>query len=356
MITMVILLPVLFALAALAVNLAYIQFVNTKLQIVTDAATRAAGVEYVATGDEDLALAAAQQLAQLNPVEAKIMAIEANDLEFGLSERASSDAPYTFVAGTNGNSVRLTTNAFADGAGDAVQPFFPIMGTNFDIRPRSQASHAQTTLDVVVVVDTSGSMSFASDESVSGTPAAAPPGWSYGDPVPPNSRWLDLVVSVDNFCAELDATGKVEKIGLVGYSSTATRLADLTTTYQEISDELDLISQSFKGGGTNIGDGITEGIETVNASGYARPWANKAMVLMSDGNNTKGPNPLDIANDAVAAEIPIYTVSFSDGADQTLMQNIADATGGTHYHAVDASQLNQAFRDIARRLPSILTQ
>jgi hypothetical protein len=38
------------------------------------------------------------------------------------------------------------------------------------------------------------------------------------------------------------------------------------------------------------------------------------------------------------------------------MQQIADITGGTHYHAVDAQQLNEAFRNIARRLPSLLTQ
>ena len=66
MVTVVILLPVLFILAAMAINLAYIQVVRTKVQIVTDAAARAAGRVYAETGDEAQALAAAQQLAALS--------------------------------------------------------------------------------------------------------------------------------------------------------------------------------------------------------------------------------------------------------------------------------------------------
>jgi Ca-activated chloride channel family protein len=351
------LLPVLFLLSAIAVNLAYIQVVNAKVQIVTDVSVRAAGAAYVESGDEAAGLAAAQQLASLNPIESNVLHIASGDLEFGLSQRNAHDIAYTFTPGVNGNSVRLTTNSFASGSGGASQPFFTISGANFDIRPVCKAAHSQSTLDVCVIVDRSGSMAFAADESSgSGTPAAAPADWSFGDAAPPQSRWLDLVAAVNSFCNELNQTSKIERVALCGYSNNASRLVDLTDTYQQISDALNVISSSYANGYTNVGDGIEKGVSAVTDLDYARPWATNALVLMSDGNHNTGTDPIAAANQAVLDRIPIYTVSFSSEANQALMQQIADMTGGRHYHAIDAAQLNEAFRAIARRLPSMLTE
>jgi Mg-chelatase subunit ChlD len=356
MITVLVLLPFLFILSAMAVNLAYIQAVRTKTQIVTDAAARAAGATYVQTEDEGLALLAAQEMAGLNPIESSVLSIDGGDIEFGLSQRSSHDQPYTFTAVPSGNAARLTTNSFAAGAGVALRPVFPIFGQNQEIRPRCTATHAQATLDVAVIVDRSGSMSYAADEQSSGGPAAAPDGWSFGDAVPPNSRWLDLVASVNGFCDELAATAKLEKVALVGYASSATTHHVLTDDYALIENELLAISSEFHGGRTAVGDGILESLYTVTHPSYCRSWATKAIVLMSDGNHNEGTDPIVAAEDAVAKQIPIYTVSFSNEANQTLMKKIAHMTGGTHYHAVDAAQLNDAFRKIARRLPSMLTE
>jgi Mg-chelatase subunit ChlD len=337
--------------------LAYIQVIRTKVQIVTDASTRAAGRAYVETGSEADALTAANQLAALNPIESVIIPIEATDLEFGMSQRGSKNKAYNFTEATNGNAVRLTTNAFANGAGTAIQTFFPNFVSSMEIRPTCTATNTQTTLDVALIVDRSGSMAFAADEtSGGGTPDAAPDDWKYGDQVPPNSRWLDLVTAVDGFCDELSATAKVEKVALVSYSDTVTADEDLTEDYKKISDRTDDISSKFHGGYTDIGGGIMEGLSSVTHPSKCRPWANNALVLMSDGNHNTGTDPIDAANEVVARGIPIYTVSFSDEADQALMQQIADMTGGTHYHAVNAAQLNEAFRNIARRLPGMLTQ
>ena len=356
MVTVVILLPVLFALAAIAVNLAYMQAVKSKMQVVTDAATRAAGAEYIETGDESLALVAAQQMASLNPVESTVIPIAATDLEFGVSQRNNHNQAYTFSAGPNGNSVRLTTNSFASGSGTALEPFFPVFGTTFQIRPLLTATHTQTTLDVAVVVDRSGSMAFAADEPIGSVPIAAPAGWAFGDPVPPNSRWLDLVAAVGGFCNELSLTSKIEKVAVVSYASDARTDQVLTDDYTLVADSLNAVSVAFNGGATAVGDGILEGVTAVTAPMYARPWANNAIVVLSDGIHNTGTDPIAAASTAAAEQIPIYTISFSFEADQALMQQIADMTGGTHYHAVDAAQLNAAFRDIARRLPSMLTQ
>ena len=199
-------------------------------------------------------------------------------------------------------------------------------------------------------------MKFAADETSSGTPDAQPSDWSRGDPVPPNSRWLDLESAVNAFCDELSATSKEEKIGLVSYSSTITREVDLTSDYTKISSACSAISNSFYGGATNIGGAIEDGIIAVTHPQYARPWAENALVLMSDGIHNTGSDPIDAAENAASQRIPIYTVSFSVEADTSRMQKIADMTGGTHYLATNSQELSDAFRDIARRLPSMLTE
>jgi hypothetical protein len=358
MVTVVILLPILFLLAAMAINLSYIQVVSTKVQVVTDAAVRAADRAYVSTGSEADALAAAQQLAALNPIQSLVIPIEAGDLEYGISERSSSNQACIFTpTASGGNAVKLTTTSFASGGGIAPQPFFPMFSPITEIRPTCTATCAQLTLDVALIVDRSGSMAFAASETSGwGTPAAAPDGWSFGDPVPPASRWLDLVASVDSFCDELSQTSKIEKLALVSYAGDVTTNVALESNYSQISAANMAISAAFNGGKTNVGGGILAGLAAVNDPVKSRAWATKVLVLMSDGKHNSGTAPLTAAANAVTAGIPIYTVSFSTEADTVLMQNIADMTGGTHYFAVNAQQLNEAFRNIARRLPSMLTQ
>ena len=359
MVAVVIMLPVLFLLSAMVINLAHIQVVRTKTQIVTDSAARAAGRAYAETNDESSALAAAQQMASLNPIDNVVVNIGAGDLEFGLSQRNNKNKAYQFTPGANGNAVRVTTQSFSNGAGDAVPPLFPTFGVSLDLRPVCTATNTQSTLDVCLILDRSGSMAYAANESTNPAPpvpASAPAGWQFGDPAPPNSRWHDLVAAVDGFCAELNSTTKAEKVALVTYSNLATHDLDLNEDYTLISAHNAGITAAFQPGATNVGDGISKGVTAVTAPMYARPWANNALVLMSDGIHNTGTDPLVAADAAVAAEVPIFTVSFSNEADQVLMQQIADMTGGSHYHAVNAAQLNEAFRSIARRLPSILTE
>ena len=357
MVAILIMLPVLLLLASMAINLAYIQCVNAQVQVVADVTARAAGSVYVETNDESQALAAAQDLAALNPIRETVVPIEASDLEFGLSERGSKNKTYSFKRGQNGNSVRITTGSFAGGTGPGLEPVFPAFGLLADIRARRTAAYSQTTLDVAIIVDRSGSMKYAADED-SGLPkpAAAPDDWSNGDPVPPNSRWLDLVTAVDGFCQVLDESAKVEKVAICGYANDPLTHQLLTDDYGAVQASLDAISSEFHGGYTNVGGGILEAVAAVSDPKYCRPWATNALVLMSDGNHNTGTDPIVAAQTAADEEIPIYTVSFSTEANQALMQQIADMTGGSHYYAVDGAALNEAFRMIAKRLPSMLTE
>ncbi|QDT09239.1 vWA domain-containing protein [Planctomycetes bacterium K23_9] len=351
MVFVVIMLPIIFALAGMAVNYSYIQVCKTKMQIVADASVRAAGREYVDSGDRDLALAAAQNMSNLNPVGTTTIALSSGDLEFGSSYKFGSNQKYSFNPTTGqGNAVRLTTNTFAGGGGDAPIPFFAVLGSNFEIRPTLTATNTQSTLDVALVVDRSGSMRSPADPAEAQIPGSEP------DDVPLNSRWLDLVDAVDIFLNELNSSASTEKASLVSYSDNASDDVNLSSNYSAIRSQMDAFSDSFPGGYTNIHEGIMFGINSVTKSGYSRSWATRAIVLMSDGNATAGDDPLLAAAQAASLEIPIYTVSFSQEADQILMEQIAADTGGRHFHADTGAQLEDAFRSIAQAIPSLLTQ
>lgn len=131
----VILLPVLFILAALTINVAYLHLVRTELQIAADTAGRAAGRTFTVTGDRSLALAAAQAVAARNTVGGRAASVEAGDLEFGIAVRSSRSGRYEFTVSEDANAVRLTTRSFAEQDGGAFKPAVPIFGAAMKVHP-----------------------------------------------------------------------------------------------------------------------------------------------------------------------------------------------------------------------------
>jgi len=356
LVLIVILLPVMLVLAAFAINVSQIESVRTEIQIATDAAARAAGREYLVTRDKDMALDAARDMFSRNPVGGLVIPVEIGDLEFGIGQRASVGDQYLFTNTGNGNAVRLTTNSFADG-NIGIEPVFPFMTTG-SIKPRLLAVSTQGVIDVALVVDRSGSMAYAADEAAAfpPAPAAAPSGWEFGQPVPPNARWLDLVSAVEVFVDELNMSATEEHLSLSVYSDTRTKLRDLSSNYSPVLTELNLISNSFELGGTNIGGGMLEGMDTLTDPTLGREDASRVIVVLTDGVHNMGTDPIRAARTVARSGITVFTVTFSDEADQGQMQRVADAGGGKHFHAEDGAQLREVFQNIARSLPSLLTE
>jgi hypothetical protein len=52
----------------------------------------------------------------------------------------------------------------------------------------------------------------------------------------------------------------------------------------------------------------------------------------------------------------VFTITFSDEADQTTMKLVAEKGLGKHYHATNGSSLTGVFQDIAKQLPIILSK
>ena len=186
-------------------------------------------------------------------------------------------------------------------------------------------------------------------------PYSAPPGWEFGDPAPPICRWRDLQLAVNTFLSIVNSSALNEFVSLSSYSHVATTEVSLTTNYAAISAALQPYTDSFQAGATNIGGGINEGIGALFSSPLARPYAAKVIVVMTDGIHNAGTYPIGPAEAAAINGVLIFAITFSNEADQYLMQQVAARGGGRHFHANSAADLVNAFQEIARALPNLLT-
>ncbi len=349
--TLALMLPVVLAIAAYAINVVYMELARTELQITIDVATRAAGRVLAVTGDKQQAIAAADNLMKENPFANEKMTLSGSDIDFGVSTRFSETERYKFSAGTNPNAVQIQAN------GKIMVPLlFPTMGVPIQFRPIKTSISTQTELDIALVLDRSGSMAFSTDE-ISGNykPAAAPPGWSFGDPVPPQSRWLDAVDAVQRFLDLMKASGQDERVSMSSYNNTAKTDVSLASNYLAIEQAMSGYSAKFDQGATNIGDGILVGASALSDKQYARSWASRVMIVLTDGIHNTGTDPLYAAQQAANQNILIYTVTFSAEADIARMQEVAAAGSGKHFHAINGGQLADAFEEIAHSLPTLIT-
>lgn len=352
-----VMLPVLLALAAFAINIAQMESVGTEVQVAVDAAAKAAGRTYATTGDKSLALEAAREAARRNPIGDFVIPINSEDLEYGISDRKRESDAYSFKPADNGNAVRITTNSMASG-GFGVKPVFPFFDAMIKIRPTKSAIVTQSVMDVALVVDRSGSMAYGASEVAQYPPApkAAPANWDFGKAVPKDARWLDLVESVNVFIKEIKETPIEEHISLSVYNDSANRRVSLTKNYHQITNKLNQISKKFDAGGTNIGGGMLNGLKAVTQNGKARRHASRVIILMTDGVHNTGTAPMKAAKNISKSGILLFTITFSDEADQAEMKKVAKECGGEHFHAVNQNELKEAFREIAAKLPTLLTK
>jgi len=119
-------------------------------------------------------------------------------------------------------------------------------------------------------------------------------------------------------------------------------------------------------GGTAIGSSLREGVELIrnpstdNPDGRSRTFAAKTIVVLTDGDNTVGDDPVDVARDELANEdVIVHTITFTPGVSQNGRRAMADVSEfgrGKHYHTDSGSALSRIFEEIANNLPTILTQ
>ena len=353
-----ILLPVVVILAAFAINIAYLELNRTEMFIASDAASRATGREFMITNDVAAARARGRAAASRNMIGGKPLQLADSDFVFGQAARAGLADRYSFSpGGFNANAVEVTakrTTGSLDGPLKLLMPNPFAMST---VESSQTSRSNQIEVDVVLVIDRSGSMAYASNEPAvfPPIPAAAPSGWLFNGPAPFPSRWRDAVAAVDVFLFELAASPINELVGLVTYNGSTTIDQTLTGDYNSIRLALNNYTVFFQSGSTNIGGGIADG-QNCFAFSATRPVAAKVMIVLTDGIDTVGSDPIGAAKFAADEQIMIFTITFSDEADQATMQSVASSALGKHYHATNLASLSLIFKDIARQLPVLISK
>jgi len=171
--------------------------------------------------------------------------------------------------------------------------------------------------------------------------------------VPPNR--LDAVKEAATaFVTQLPPQYNVAIVSLSGSpSSLSPPSTDRGMTLRAI-DTLDFEN------GTAIGDAISVGLSTIaqapTSDDDSKP-APALMILLSDGGNTKGTDPLAAAKLAAEAQIPVFTIAFGtmsgyvdlDGQrnnvapDKVTLRSIAELTNARALDAASVSQLDNVY-------------
>lgn len=183
----------------------------------------------------------------------------------------------------------------------------------------------QTERDIVLVLDTSGSMD--------GTPI------------------IEARNAVVKFVNTMMGGKEDVSVSIVTYDNSARAIAALTSNKDTL---LQAIDQIYAGGGTNIDSGLTVAEELLNA----RNAKKKSIVLLSDGlpnDGRTGEDLVDYAQSLKDQDIDIYTLGFFtalDGSDrmdaEKLMKNLASP--GMDYQVETADDLVFFFGDLADQI------
>jgi Ca-activated chloride channel family protein len=156
--------------------------------------------------------------------------------------------------------------------------------------------------------------------------------------------------------AFVDSVPEKVKVGVMAFNQTPTILQSPTTDREAVSQAIDQLAIS---GGTATGDAVLAALRSLGD-------APGAIVLLSDGESTRGADPVEAATRAGEQDVPVYTVALgtaggtieTDGRtervppDPETLAAMAEASGGETFEIADASKLDQVYE----RLGSELTQ
>jgi Ca-activated chloride channel family protein len=216
-------------------------------------------------------------------------------------------------------------------------------------RPERTVAAQRREANVILVTDTSGSM-LAKDVHPDRLSAARDAASTLARQVP------------DDF-----------RIGLIRFGSTAEQVLEPTTDRTRLTLALRGLRVA---GSTAMGDGLSLGLDAATTPlddglGGTRKLPS-AIVLLSDGANERGADPITIAQKAKKAGVKIYTVALGtpngvletrrpDGTTKTervppdtlTLQEIARTSGGQYFDAPDAGRLTAVYSHLATTFSTV---
>ena len=364
MILIALLLPLLIAMVAFAVEIGRMYLVRSQLQTAVDAGALASGLQLREDPDDiDAALEAGLDYVQRNRAGSFVtVPEEAVTITPGYWDKASR----TFTPN------RYHTNAIQVSGNLDKEPLFfgKALGLREFAVPRSAiAVGGGSPMDIILTLDLSGSM--ASQGRIQALQEAAPV-----------------------FIEILEEVGDRDRVGVMGYGAMISQYnphfsghtgtlytlapsslypsnddwcgvleAELTFDLDYLMDEVltyEVLAANKYNGWTPIGAAIRDSCHYLSTN--ARENVELVIVLMSDGhaNKPSGNGPgyaIEMANYALSLDIKVYTISLGNAADENLMQQIADITGGEHFIASGSrNDLSDELADAFKRIADAMKQ
>lgn len=182
-----------------------------------------------------------------------------------------------------------------------------------EIKPPVDKDNKKTGLDVVFVIDSSGSMQ-SSDAT--------------------NLR----ISAAKKFISKL---GINDRGAVVDFDHYATLYQGFTDNHEALNNAVDFIDSS---GGTDLRTGMLEAIGLFTNADYQRTDAYKYVIFLTDGQGTYNDQYTKLAADN---DIVVYTIGLGSYVDSALLKKIAEGTNGKYYFASTAHNLEEIYDDIS---------
>lgn len=178
-------------------------------------------------------------------------------------------------------------------------------------------------------------------------------------------QYISRVDAVKHVVGEFVRRRQGDRIGLILFGEQAYLQTPLTFDTQTATVQLREAIPGFAGNATAIGDAIGLAVKTLRD----KPAQSRVCILLTDGANTAGADPKRAADIAAEAGIRIHTVGVgadskvvrdlfgqrvvnpSTALDETMLQYIAETTGGRYYRARDPDQMEEIYQQINQLEP-----
>ena len=189
----------------------------------------------------------------------------------------------------------------------------------------SSVGWSQSTADIVLIIDSSGSM-------------------GGNDPKDLRKSAAKLFITL----AASDVRSDVQ-IAVVDFDGRAVMLAPLTLANagnEKLSQLEGAVDQINSDGSTNIAAGLQQGFDTLSAS--STPHIRKAAVLLTDGEDSSYTH--EIVSNYAAEGWSIYTIGLGGGINRQKLESIAAATPEGEYYPVDLSKIQEIYNKILAKV------
>ena len=322
---------VLFCVSALlifgivALNICWVNDCREKLQSTADSAAINGARALLVTEDANIATNITIENASHYRINNQPQVLKSGDIQFGTRIR-NEDGSYTFVLdGKPLNSVRVT--ARRDTKSSASIPVFlgKLVGReNVDVAYSATATFADH--DIAIVIDASGMM--------------------HGP-----GRFDGVKMVMEEMLALAVKNGQRLRFSITVFSKDAEMVLPLTKDLPSVKDAFD---QVVLRGPRELGGGMHVGMESLFDPQTMRVDTKKSLLVLTECRSPRGLDPLTVADVAKQNDIDLRIFTFTKTAGTRLADQIAETSGGKHYHGLNRLEIREAIKQLIRDVPTFL--